>query len=201
MKEKELTGVERGGGGHGAERRRSAACHRLPTSWSSRWSGAFRWRRCDVRKKGAGRIVSGWAPRDPAPLFITLGGVVGRRSCAPTIFVTAPWGAETARVNASRGGVQPSGVPRSILGAPNRQGTKSNRTRVTGRCDGSWDPQDVATVPRVLRGSEKEAFGGRFVRIQWRAAKCLGAVVLTSASSQDEIDTSAEIGVVASEAA
>ena len=139
---------------------------RRAASWSSWWSGAFRWRRCSVRMRGAGGSASGWAPRDPAPLFIATGGVVGRGSCAPTISVTASCGAETARVNADRGGVQPSGVPRSICGAPNRRGTRIYRIQVTGGVDGSWDPRIVATVPRVRCGSEKEALGGRFVRIQ-----------------------------------
>ena len=82
--------------------------------------------------------------------------------------------------SADRGGAQPFGVPRLILETPNRQSAKIDCNRVTGKSDGSWDPQDVATVPRVLRGSEKEAFGGTFVRIQGRAAIYLGAVMLTS---------------------
>ena len=51
-----------------------------------------------MRKKGAGETAGEWAPRDPAPLFITAGGVVGRGSLAPAIFVTVACGAETARV-------------------------------------------------------------------------------------------------------
>ena len=42
--------------------------------------------------------MSGWSPRDSAPLFIDTGGVVGCGFLAPTISVTVAWGAETACV-------------------------------------------------------------------------------------------------------
>ena len=154
---------------------------RRAASESSRWSAAFRWWRCEVRKKEQGRSARGWAPRDPAPLFIDTGGVVGRGFLAPAISVTVACGAVTARVvrnvgERNRQACHDRSAVRRTVGARN-----PNRTRVTGRSDGSWDPQDGATVPRVFFGSEKEAFGGRFVRIRWRTAKYLGAVVITSA--------------------
>ena len=65
-----------------------------------------------------------------------------------TFSVTSPCGAETAQGVRIVGGVT---VTRATIDprTPNRRSEKRGSTRVTGGGDGSWDPREVETVPRV----------------------------------------------------